>query len=30
MLGDPDCVESQIIHVVYQIVRFDFDCNLVL
>ena len=25
LLGDPDCVESQIIRVVCQIVRFDFD-----
>jgi hypothetical protein len=30
LLGDPDCVGSQIIRVVCQIVRFDFDCNMVL
>jgi hypothetical protein len=30
LLGDPDCVQSQITRVVCQIVRFDFDRNLVL
>ena len=30
MLEDPGRVRSQIISVVCQIQRFDFDCNLVL
>jgi hypothetical protein len=29
LLGDPSRVRSQIISVVCQIQRFDFDCNLV-
>jgi hypothetical protein len=30
LLDDPGHVRSQIINVVYQIQRFDFDCNLVV
>jgi hypothetical protein len=29
-LDDPDRVRSQIVSIVRQIQRFDFDCNLVV
>ena len=29
LLDDPGRIRSQIVSVVYQIQRFDFDCNLV-